>query len=97
MYETIRICKDARGISQPHFICVSCGYKRNADYVGSVNIRDRRSIPFIDIYTPYKSIRGLVRDFYTSYQFFSTKPKHRLAVSNKSGSKEKIYDDKRKR
>jgi putative transposase len=50
--------------SQKIFRCLKCGFTRNADYVASVNIRNRRSIPSINIYTPRKKIRGLLEAFY---------------------------------
>ena len=50
--------------TQKIFCCVKCGFKRNADYVGAVNVRGRRCIPGISIYTPYKLVRGLVAAFY---------------------------------
>lgn len=49
---------------QKVFKCVSCGFTRNADYVASVNIRNRRSITEIDIYTPYKLVREIVEAYY---------------------------------
>jgi putative transposase len=52
--------------SQSKFKCISCGYARNADYVGSVNIRNRRSISAINIYTPYKKVRELIKEHYKS-------------------------------
>jgi putative transposase len=52
--------------TQATFTCVRCGFTRNADYVGSLNIRNRRSIPSINIYTPYKKIRGLLEIYYES-------------------------------
>jgi putative transposase len=67
---------------QSHFECAVCGYKGNADYVGSVNIRDRRSIPEISIYTPHKSVRGIIERHYKSLGYsFCVRPKHRLAVA----------------
>jgi putative transposase len=51
---------------QAHFECTQCGYKRNADYVASVNIRNRRSIPAIGIHAPYRSVRGLVERHYVT-------------------------------
>jgi putative transposase len=68
---------------QAHFECLRCGYKRNADYVGSVNIRDRRSIPEIDIYTPYKAVRGLIEKHYLLIgQSFRHRPNYRPAVAS---------------
>jgi putative transposase len=52
--------------SQKDFKCIKCGYSRNADYVGAVNIRNRRSIPSINIYTPFRRVRGLLEDYYSS-------------------------------
>jgi len=74
---------------QAHFVCTKCGYKRNADYVGSVNIRDRRSISSINIYTPYKSVQGLIRAFYGLDQPLSNKPHYSPAVSSKSSAKKR--------
>jgi len=54
--------------SQAHFKCLKCGYKRNADYVGSLNIRARRSIPTISVYTPYRKVPGLLEEFYSSFR-----------------------------
>jgi putative transposase len=50
--------------SQKIFKCIRCGYTRNADYVASINIRNRRSITSIGIYTPHKLIRGLLEAYY---------------------------------
>jgi len=70
---------------QAHFKCTRCGYKGNADYVGSVNTRDRRSIPEISIYTPHKSVRGIIERHYKALGYsFSARPKHRLAVASGS-------------
>lgn len=52
---------------QARFECMSCGYKRHADYVGSMNIRDRRSIPGIGIYTPYRAVKGLIGSYYLGF------------------------------
>jgi IS605 OrfB family transposase len=49
---------------QKFFKCVKCGYKRNADYVGSVNIRNRRSITSVDTHTLPKRVRGLLEAHY---------------------------------
>jgi len=60
---------------QAHFKCTQCGYKRNADYVASVNIRNRRSIPGIGIHTPYRSVRGLIERHHVSIdQSFRNRP-----------------------
>ena len=74
---------------QAHFVCTKCGYKRNADYVGSVNIRNRRSISSINIYTPYKSVQGLIRAFYGLDQPLSNKPHYSPAISSKSSAKKR--------
>ena len=58
--------------SQKVFKCVNCGFTRNADYVASINIRNRRSITRVDIYTPYKLVRGLVEAFYSPLPVFQT-------------------------
>ena len=50
--------------------------------MGSVNIRDRRSIPSISIYTPYKSVPGLIGDFYSG-QSSSYRPNYRPAVARR--------------
>ena len=50
--------------SQRIFKCIKCGFTRNADYVASINIRNRRSIARVDIYTSYKLIRGLIEAYY---------------------------------
>jgi len=68
---------------QAHFECLRCGYKRNADYVASVNIRNRRSIPEVGIHAPYRSVRGLIERHYMSInQSFGNRPKYRLAVAS---------------
>jgi len=68
---------------QAHFKCIKCGYKRQADYVASVNIRNRRSIPGIGIHAPYRSVRGLIERHYMSInQSFGNRPKYRLAVAS---------------
>jgi putative transposase len=67
---------------QEHFKCIECGFKRNADYVGSINIRDRRSIPSVNIYTPYRSVPGLIGEYYSG-QSFSHRPNYRPAVARR--------------
>lgn len=57
------IQKDNR-LNQKTFKCIKCGFVRNADYVASINIRNRRSITAINIYTSYKQIRELIMAFY---------------------------------
>lgn len=58
--------------TQKIFKCIKCGFSRNADYVGSINIRNRRSIPSISIYTPYKKVRGLLEAYYESLLVLQT-------------------------
>jgi putative transposase len=58
-------CVDSKNRTrQKNFKCIHCDFTRNADYVASINIRNRRSIPSISIYTPYKKVRGLLEEFY---------------------------------
>ena len=44
----------------PKFKCRNCGYKADADYNGSVNVRSRRSIPQINVYTPYRKVKEIL-------------------------------------
>lgn len=53
---------------QAHFKCGKCGYSRNADYVGSINIRDRRSVSAFDIYTSYKDVKEILEKEFLSRQ-----------------------------
>ena len=53
---------------QAYFKCGNCGYSRNADYVASINIRDRRSVSDIDIYTRYTEVKEILEREFLSRQ-----------------------------
>ena len=57
---------DSRNRKGKKFHCKGCGKKCDADYNGSVNVSNRRSIAKISIYTPYREVKGIVEEFYTS-------------------------------
>ena len=49
------------------FKCLNCGYKADADYNGSVNVRGRRSIPEINIYTPYRKVKEILATVFSRH------------------------------
>jgi len=55
---------DRKNRSGKKFCCKFCGNQCDADYNGSVNVRNRRSIPDITIYTPYRKVKEIVEEFY---------------------------------
>jgi putative transposase len=70
--------------SQRHFVCTKCGYKRNADYVGSLNIKGRRSIRSISVYTPRKAVQGFLLAHYRALETpLGIRPKRRPAEDSK--------------
>ncbi len=54
--------------TQSKFKCTRCGFESNADYNGSINIKSRRSISEVGIYTPYKQVKGILDTVYLSEQ-----------------------------
>jgi len=59
--------------TQSHFKCGNCGYSRNSDYIGSINIRDRRSVSDFGIYTKYKKIKEILeKEFLSRQAVYST-------------------------
>lgn len=57
---------------QECFKCLNCGYTRNADYVASVNICDRRSVTNFNTYTPYRKVKEILeREFLSAQAVYS--------------------------
>jgi len=52
--------------TQDKFVCQHCGKATHADYNASVNIRNRRSISEIDIYTKYTKVKDILFKIYPS-------------------------------
>ena len=51
---------EAKNRKRKAFRCLRCGKKTDADYNGSVNVLNRRSVPQINIYTPYRAVKGIL-------------------------------------